>query len=155
MQGNTDNTTAVQVRSDGYHEDAPRSGYAAALFPDWRDLAKGALALAGITLVMVLLYAHPAHAQDLNTCSDGGGVGGDGGQKILTALKNIVMFVAATIGSLTVLGMLSSGAMVAAGSVSKDWQRRGMAGLGYSAIGGGVALASVFAYGVLNWAVCG
>ena len=105
---------------------------------------------------LLLLWASPAGAQgtDIDTCAQGGGVGGEGGQQILGAIRNGALFLAAGVGSATVLGIIISGGMLALGSVSRDWVKRGMTGVTFSGIGGGVAVLAAALWGVLYWATC-
>ena len=123
----------------------------------WRVVRWWATAILALSAVMLLFYTCPAYAQagDIDTCAGGDGVGGEGGQAILNAIKNLALFGAAAIGGLSVLGLLASGAAIILGSASKDWQRRGAAGLGYAFLGIVIALGAAAIYGVFEWAICG
>lgn len=123
----------------------------------WQVVGWWLLALGVLSAAALLLPACPAYAQagDIDTCSAGGNVGGEGGQALLNAIKNLALFGAAAIGGLSVLGLLASGAAIILGSASKDWQRRGAAGLGYAFLGIVIALGAAAIYGVFEWAICG
>ena len=109
-----------------------------------------------VTAELLLLWAGPANAQgtDIDTCATGNSIGGEGGAQILGAIRNGALFLAAGVGGLTVIGIIISGAMLAAGSVSKDWVKRGTTGVTFSGIGGGVAVLAAALWGVLYWATC-
>ncbi|MGF1471720.1 MAG: hypothetical protein ACFB50_08275 [Rubrobacteraceae bacterium] len=121
----------------------------------WQDFGWWLLALATLSGAMLLIHANPAFAQssDINTCN-AGNVGGEGGQQILNGIRNLALFAAATVGSISVLGLIGSGLAIILGSANKDWQRRGVTGLGYTAIGVAVALSAAALYGVISWAFC-
>lgn len=125
----------------------------------WERVAWWACALLAASAAAVLLYAYPAFAQaggDIDTCAQGAGaVGGEGGQKILSGIKNMALFAAAAVGSISILGLIASAAMVILGSASKDWQRRGFTGLTLCGVGIFVALGAASLYGLINWAICG
>lgn len=123
----------------------------------WRIVGWWVAALLTLSAVMLLVPACPAFAQGeaIDTCAGGGNVGGEGGAAILNALKNLALFGAALIGGASVLGLLASGLAIILGSASKDWQRRGAAGIGYAFLGIFIALGAGAIYGVLQWAVCG
>lgn len=126
--------------------------------PTWHRVAWWSFALLAVSGAALLLYACPALAQaggDIDTCGQGGGIGGEGGQKILGGIRNIALFGAAMIASLAVLGLIASAAMVIIGSTSKDWQRRGFTGLALCGVGIFVALGAASIYGIINWAICG
>lgn len=122
----------------------------------WRIVGWWAAALLTLSAILLLVPACPAFAQaeTLDTCAGGGNVGGEGGATILNALKNLALFGSALIGGISVLGLLASGAAIILGSASKEWQRRGAAGIGYAFLGIGIALAAGAIYGVINWAIC-
>lgn len=122
----------------------------------WQTVAWWALALILLSAAALLLYTCPAYAQaeGIDTCR-AGNVGGEGGQRILNGIKNLALFAAATVGGLSVLGLIVSAAVVILGSASKDWQRRGVSGLAYAGLGVFVALGATAIYGVINWAICG
>jgi hypothetical protein len=126
--------------------------------PTWHKVAWWPFALLAVSAAVLLLYAYPAFAQaggDIDTCGQGGGVGGAGGQKILGGIRNLALFAAAGVGSISVLGLIASAAMVIIGSTSKDWQRRGFTGLALCGVGIFVALGAAAIYGLINWAICG
>jgi hypothetical protein len=126
--------------------------------PTRHKVAWWAFALLAVSAAALLLYAYPAFAQaggDIDTCGQGGGVGGEGGQKILNGIRNLALFAAAGVGSISVLGLIASAAMVIIGSTSKDWQRRGFTGLALCGVGIFVALGAAAIYGLINWAICG
>lgn len=140
--------------------DVQRRGAAAVLRAPlaWHGAVWWSLALLAASATVLLLHACPAFAQvgeDIDTCGSGSGVGGEGGQRILNGIRNIALFGAATIASLSVLGLIASAAMVIIGSTSKDWQRRGFTGLALCGVGIFVALGAAGIYGVINWAICG
>ena len=93
--------------------------------PGWTKVAWWSLALLVVSVAALLAYAFPAFAQAggdrIDTCSAAGGVGGEGGQKILDGIKNIALFAAATVGSIAVIGLIASALMIILGSTSKDW----------------------------------
>lgn len=122
----------------------------------WQTAAWWALAVFLLSAAALLLYTCPTYAQaeGIDTCR-AGNVGGEGGQRILNGIKNLALFAAATVGGLSVLGLIVSAAVVILGSASKDWQRRGVSGLAYAGLGVFVALGATAIYGVINWAICG
>jgi hypothetical protein len=140
--------------------DVDRRGAAAVLRAPltWHRAIWWAFALLAASAAVLLLHACPVFAQaggDIDTCGSGSGVGGEGGQKIINGIKNIALFGAAMIASLSVLGLIASAAMVIIGSTSKDWQRRGFTGLALCGVGIFVALGAAGIYSVINWAICG
>lgn len=122
----------------------------------WRIVGWWVVAFVALSAAALLLPACPAYAQaeGINTCAGGENVGGEGGATILNAVKNLALFGAALIGGFSVLGLLASGLAVILGSASKDWQRRGAAGIGYAFLGIFIALAAGAIYGVIEWAIC-
>ena len=122
----------------------------------WRVVGLWVLVLVLLSAAALLLSTCPAYAQaeGIDTCR-AGNVGGEGGQRILNGIKNLALFAAATVGGLSVLGLIISAAVVILGSASKDWQRRGVSGLAYAGLGVFVALGATAIYGVINWAICG
>ncbi len=131
----------------------------AAQRPTWARVAWWTLALVAVSAAALLIHAYPAFAQaggeNIDTCQAGGGVGGEGGQKILGGIRNIALFGAALIGGSAVLGLLACGLMIILGSASKDWQRRGFTGLALCAVGIFIALGAASVYGIISWAICG
>lgn len=127
--------------------------------PVWRRIAWWAFALVAVSSAALLAYAHPAFAQasgeTIDTCQASGGVGGEGGQKIINGIRNLALFAAALVGSIAVLGLIASALMIILGSTSKDWQRRGFTGLALAGVGVFVALGAASLYGIISWAICG
>lgn len=137
----------------------PGAGALARERPTWAKVAWWAAALVAVSAAALLVHAYPAFAQaggeNIDTCQAGGGVGGEGGQKIIDGIRNIALFGAALIGASAVLGLLACGLMIILGSASKDWQRRGFTGLALCAVGIFIALGAASVYGIISWAICG
>ncbi|CAA9496286.1 MAG: hypothetical protein AVDCRST_MAG05-2161, partial [uncultured Rubrobacteraceae bacterium] len=94
----------------------PGAGALARERPTWAKVAWWAAALVAVSAAALLMHAYPAFAQaggeNIDTCQAGGGVGGEGGQKIIDGIRNIALFGAALIGASAVLGLLACGLMI-------------------------------------------